>query len=95
MKRSRINFPARYPPLGSWPAQMRADVVAAYLDFSNTSELAASISRGEVPPPSSFRGKGRNRQPVWNRGALDQHLVPRLSCGHDQEQEGEDLRSLV
>lgn len=50
---------------------MRADMAAAYLDFRDTSELAAAISRGQVPPPSSLRGVGRRREPVWARVDLD------------------------
>ena len=42
------SLPARYPP-GAWPAQMRADMVAAFLDFESTAELAAAVKRGEVP----------------------------------------------
>jgi hypothetical protein len=95
MKRPSTNFPARYPPLGAWPAQMRADMAAAYLDYRDTAKLLAAIHRGEAPPPSSLRGKGRNREPVWTRDALDRHLAPCLSTGQDQYAQGEDLRSLV
>jgi hypothetical protein len=50
------NLPARYPP-GPWPGQMRADMVAAFLDFENTADLAAAVSRGEAPRPSALRKK--------------------------------------
>jgi hypothetical protein len=68
---ARSTLPARYPPSGTWPAQMRADMAAAYLDYRDTSELAAAISRGQAPPPSSLRGSGRRREPVWARVELD------------------------
>jgi hypothetical protein len=39
-KRCRPAIPARYPS-GPWPTQMRADMVAAYLDYRDIAELAA------------------------------------------------------
>jgi hypothetical protein len=95
MKRSRTKLPARYPPVAAWPAQMRADMAAAYLDYRDTAELAAAISSGEAPAPCSLRGKGRKREPVWSRDMLDCYLVPHLSCVQDHNNEQEDLRSLV
>ena len=50
-------LPARYPP-GPWPAQMRADMVAAFFDFENTAELVAAVKRGEAPLPSAIRKRG-------------------------------------
>jgi hypothetical protein len=32
---------------------MRADMVAAFLDFEDTAELVAAVKRGEAPPPSA------------------------------------------
>jgi hypothetical protein len=95
MKRSRTKLPARYPPVGTWPAQMRADMAAAYLDYKDTAELAAAISSGEAPAPSSLRGKGRKREPVWSRDVLDDYVVPRLSWDQKHHKGQEDLRSLV
>ncbi len=95
MKRSRTNLPARYPPVGPWPAQMRADMAAAYLDYPDTDQLATAISRGEAPPPSCLRGKGRKREPVWNKDTLDGYLVPRTSGKQDRDVGREDLRDLV
>ena len=67
----RAVAPARYPPTGAWPAQMRADMAAAYLDFIDTAQLAAAIRRGEAPAPSSLRGGARRREPIWARADLD------------------------
>jgi len=50
----RSPFPARYPPTGTWPAVMRADMAAAYLDYRDTSELARGVSRGEAPHRSAI-----------------------------------------
>ena len=40
----RTALPARYPPVGVWPALMRADMAAAYLDYRDTGELARAAS---------------------------------------------------
>jgi hypothetical protein len=95
MKRARTKLPARYPPVGAWPAQMRADMAAAYLDYRDTAELAAAISRGEAPAPCCLRGKGPTREPVWNKDTLDGYLVPRTSGKQDRDDGREDLRGLV
>ena len=87
-------LPARYPPTGVWPAQMRADMTAAYLDFSDTAELVAAINRGEAPAPSSLRGKGRKREPVWSRDDLDRHVAPLVPQRQD-DRARENLPSLL
>jgi hypothetical protein len=50
---------------------MRADMAAAYLDYTSTADLAAAVRRGEAPAPSSMRGGGRRREPIWARVDLD------------------------
>jgi hypothetical protein len=50
----RSPLPARYPPTGAWPAVMRADMAAAYLDYRDTNELARGVSRGERPHRSAI-----------------------------------------
>jgi len=40
IKLCRPAIPARYPS-GPWPIEMRADMVAAYLDYRDIAELAA------------------------------------------------------
>jgi len=86
--------PARYPPTGPWPAQMRADMAAAYLDFPDTGHLAAAVRRGDAPAPSSLRGKGRKREPIWARDDLDRHIAPFAPRGQD-DRIGERLASLI
>lgn len=95
MKYSRTRFPARYPPIGAWPTQMRADMAAAYLDYRDTAELAAAIGRRDAPPPSCIRGKGRHTEPVWSRDDLDRYVAPRVLRRQNSEQPKEDLQSLV
>ncbi len=94
MTRRRLALPARYP-LGSWPMQMRADMVAAYLDYRDTVELLKAITRGDAPRPSALRGKGRNREPVWNKDDLDRHVAPVATARQDSDCTKEDLRLLV
>ena len=95
MGRARSKIPARYPAFGVWPAQMRADMVAAYLDYPDTAELADAVGRGEAPPPSALRGAGRTRQPVWNRDMIDRHLGRHLPADSYPIDGKEDLQSLV
>jgi hypothetical protein len=59
--RSRA-LPARYPPAGVWPAQMRADMAAAYLDFANTVELAVAVRCDDARAPSSLRGQRSSKR---------------------------------
>ena len=72
----RSSLSARYPVNGAWPAEMRADLLAAYLDFRSVRELALAISRGEAPPPTNYRGVGRSREAIWSRVIVDDHVAP-------------------
>lgn len=74
--------------------QMRADMVAAYLDYRDTAELTAAIRRGEAPSPTSFRRRGRGREPVWSRVMLDYYTSQHTACEPTGVTE-EDLQSLV
>jgi hypothetical protein len=73
---------------------MRDDMTAAYLDFSNTADLAAAIRSGDAPAPSSLRGKGRKREPIWARDDLDRHIAPAEHRRQDGRT-GENLSSLI
>lgn len=90
----RTPLPARYPPIGTWPALMRADMAAAYLDYRDTGELARALVRGEAPPPTGYHGVGRAREPVWSKTVIDNFATPARALGLDRS-EGEDLASLV
>jgi hypothetical protein len=92
---SRSALPARYPPTGTWPAQMRADTVAAYLDLRDTAELAAAISRQEAPPPTTLRGSGRCREPVWARIDVDRFVASGAFQSEAGESAKENLAALV
>jgi hypothetical protein len=90
----RSALPARYPPIGTWPAVMRADMAAAYLDYRDTGELARAVGRGEAPPPVSYHGVGRAREPVWSKAIIDNVTASGKAVDPDGLQ-GQDLVSLV
>ena len=90
----RTALPARYPPVGVWPALMRADMAAAYLDYRDTGELARAVARGEAPPPIGYHGIGRAREPVWSKAVIDDFTAPARAMDLDRSG-GKDLASLV
>jgi hypothetical protein len=90
----RTSLPARYPPIGTWPALMRADMAAAYLDYRDTGELARGVHRGEAPRPTGYHGSGRARQPVWSKLAIDDFTTPNRARYPDRSA-AEDLASLA
>ena len=90
----RTALPARYPPIGIWPALMRADMAAAYLDYRDTGEFARAVVRGEAPPPTGYHGIGRAREPVWSKAVIDNFTAPARVMDLDRS-EGKDLASLV
>jgi hypothetical protein len=73
---------------------MRADMVAAFLDFENTAELAAAVRRGEAPLPSALRKKGDKSEPIWSRIYLERFSAPSLVAPAD-ETESENLETLL
>jgi hypothetical protein len=90
----RNPLPSRYPPTGTWPAIMRADMTAAYLDYRDTGELARGVGRGEAPPPTGYHGCGRAREPVWSKAAIDSFATSGSAISQDGTKE-QDLASLV
>jgi hypothetical protein len=87
------SLPARYPP-GLWPGQMRADMAAAFLDFTNTDEFVAAVKRGEAPPPSASRRRGKSTEPVWSRVYLERFTAPSIVSA-DEPHATENLETLV
>jgi hypothetical protein len=75
----RSSISARAPVNGAWPAEMRIDMLAAYLDFRNVRELVLAVSRGEAPPPTRCRGVGRAREAIWVKVIVDEHVAPGVS----------------
>jgi hypothetical protein len=72
----RNSLSARYPVNGAWPAEMRIDMLAAYLDFRSVRELVLAVSRGEAPPPTRYRGMGRAREAIWVKVIVDEQVAP-------------------
>jgi hypothetical protein len=72
-----VNREARFPPEGSWPIEMRADMVAAFLDFGTTRELCKAIGRGEAPAPNAARGAGKDIELVWYCRAVEDFVARR------------------
>ena len=91
--RRRASLSARYPVNGAWPAEMRIDMLAAYLDFRCVRELALAISRGHAPPPTGYRGAGRSREAVWAKAAVDYHVAPGIAVRQNPSKV--DLAALV
>jgi len=83
----------RYPENGAWPAEMRIDMLAAYLDFRNVDELVRAISKGHAPAPTSYRIRGRSREPIWSKVVVDEY-VARVGAIR-QNQPLTDLAALV
>lgn len=81
MNRTLAKAPARYPP--NWPAEMRADVAAAFHDFSDVRAFFQAVARGDAPRPTGYRGSGRSREPIWARQASEEYLARRHGFGSD------------
>jgi hypothetical protein len=75
----RNSLIARYTVNGAWPAEMRIDMLAAYLDFRSVRELVLAVSRGEAPPPTRYRGVGRAREAIWVKVIVDEHVAPGIT----------------
>ncbi|MES5483349.1 hypothetical protein QMZ05_11390 [Bradyrhizobium sp. INPA03-11B] len=83
----------RYPENGAWPAEMRVDMLAAYLDFRSVRELVLAVSRGDAPSPTSSRGTGRSREAIWARTIVDEHVAGARAVR--QNRPTHDLAALV
>lgn len=81
----RSSLCARYPVNGAWPAEMRIDMLAAYLDFRSVRELVLAVSRGEAPPPTRYRGVGRAREAIWVKVIVDEHVAPGIGVRQIQQ----------
>lgn len=92
---ARSNFPARFPPHGAWPAVLRADMAAAYLDYPDTAALSRAVLCGDAPPPSTMRRAGGKREPVWAQEALQRFVAKANGVANDNGPEKVRLRDLV
>ena len=71
------NRPARYPVHGAWPAELRADMAAAFLDYPTTRALIAAIVEGDAPRATGFRGAGKTRELTWHLEGLKAFVTSR------------------
>jgi len=71
------NRRARFPPTGVWPFELRADMVAALLDFDTTRQLCKAIADGTAPRPGAARGRGAELEVVWSREAVRAFVAAR------------------
>ena len=60
--RAARSCPARHPPHGAWPAEMRADVAAAFLDFDTTGQLYAAVLCGDALRPTGERSRSHGKE---------------------------------
>jgi len=86
---------ARFPPTGSWPAEMRADMAAAFLDFETSGELFRAIVRGEAPRPTASRSRKGRREPLWSIDVLRAHVARRHDLTDDASPRNETIAGLI
>jgi hypothetical protein len=84
---------ARYPD--RWPAEMRADVVAALFDIETTGQLWKAIARGEAPRPSACRTRNGRRESVWALEICRAFIARRHDIKNNGVPDAEDIRSLL
>src|SRR5262245_44290115 len=93
--RAPRSLPARHPPHGAWPAEMRADLVAAYLDYETTGQLYAAVLRGDAPRPTGERLRNGRREPTWAFDALKTHVAHRHEIAFDAITGKENIGELI
>jgi hypothetical protein len=97
--RDCVEFRRRFWLIGFHCSSLNFNVVAsrpvaAFFDFENTAELVAAVKRGEAPPPSAIRKKGKDAEPVWSRAHLEDFSAPSIAA-LENGTEVENLESLV
>ena len=76
----------RYPDGQVWPAEMRTDMAAAYVDEPSVEAFNRKV--GSVYP-LPVRGKGEARK--WSKAELDKAIADR----HGKGQKSEDISGLI
>jgi hypothetical protein len=71
------NRPARFPKNGLWPIELRADMLAALLDFETTRQLCKAIAAGAAPRPGAVREVGGSSELVWSLAAVRRFVAVR------------------
>ena len=76
----------RYPDGQVWPAEMRADLAAAYVDEPSVEAFYHKVG---CVYPLPVHGKGVARK--WSKATLDKAIAER----HGDEQKFEDISELI
>jgi hypothetical protein len=87
--------PARYPPYGAWPAEMRADVAAAFLDYETTGQLYVAVLRGQAPRPTGERLRKGRREPTWALDQVKAYVANRHEIASDRVPGKENIGELI
>jgi hypothetical protein len=74
---------------------MRADLAAAFLDYSTTGEFYKAIQRGEAPGPTATRIRSGKREPVWALDMCRAHVARRHEIENDASPLKENIGRLV
>lgn len=65
----------RYPGNGAWPAEMRRDMAAAYVDEPSAKSFVRKVRLGVYPRPAQSRGMVAK----WSRAGLEAAVTARHS----------------
>jgi hypothetical protein len=87
--------PARFPPNGSWPLILPADMAAAVMGYENTRQLAKGVTSGDVPPPTGLRLIGKKREPVWAYEICRRYISRRHEVIGENELHHLDVKALI
>jgi hypothetical protein len=78
-------------PIGCWPAEMRADTAAAYVDEPSVNAFMLKVERGIYCHPARTAGC----LPKWNREKLDMDLRRRHNLMAVGGEIVEDISDLI
>lgn len=60
-----------------WPLELRADMLAALLDYETTRQLCKAIATGAAPRPGAVRPMGGSLEVTWSLAAVQRFLAQR------------------
>jgi hypothetical protein len=77
-------------PVGAWPAEMRAETAAAYVD-----ELSVEAFLKKVPREYSAPARIKGSLPKWHRQKLDRDIARRHGLQVQDASLAEDVEDLI
>jgi hypothetical protein len=77
-------------PRGAWPAEMRAETAAAYVD-----EPSVEAFLKKVPHDYSEPARVKGSLPKWSRKKLDRDIARRQGLQVDEASLAEDVEGLI